>query len=247
MPNTQSGFHQVDQKEEKNRILRGLPASSYARLRPYLEDVGLSKKEVLWKADALIPAVYFPRTAALSLIVMLKQRAPVEAATVGNEGIVGMCVALGVDRDSMLVLAQIPGEVARISTHMFRKFVDDDASLRLMALRCSHALLEQASQSVACNRRHSALQRCARWLLMTHDRAQTDTFPLTHQLLSIMLGVRRAGVTGVALQLQRDGIIAYRHGNVNVRSRSALEAAACECYQSVEQRYQRLFGQGAAH
>ncbi len=247
MSSAQSGFRLVNQEEEKNRILRLLPASSYARLHPYLQDVELSKKEVLWRADDLIPAVYFPRTAAMSFIVTLRERAPVEAATVGNEGIVGVSVALGVDRGSMLVLAQIPGVAARISTHLFRTLADDDASLRLMASRSTHAVLDQAAQSVACNRRHSSRQRCARWILMTHDRAHSDDFPLTHQMLSLMLGVRRAGVTNVALQLQREGMIAYRHGSVTVKSRSGLEAAACECYQSVEQRYHRLFGNGVAH
>lgn len=243
---TASGTHQTyGQDEERNRILRVLPVASYTRLRPYLEVVELAKKQVLWNADESIESVYFPQTCALSFIVTLEERAPVEAATIGNEGIAGASAALGAEHGSMLVLAQIPGAAARVSTHIFRSLVEDDASLRLMALRSAHALLEQAAQSVACNRRHSTLQRCARWILMTHDRAHTEEFPLTHQMLSIMLGVRRASVTTVALALQKRGLITYVYGRLSVRDRVGLEEVACECYDAVQRRFHRLFGSAA--
>src|SRR5688572_24187927 len=158
-----------DQQAEENRFLRMLPASSYVRIRPYLEVVPLPKKHVVWHVDDPIDFVYFPRRCVLSLLVMLRQGAPVEAATVGNEGILGMTTVLGADRSPLMVITQIPGEALRIGASLFRQLIDDDASLRLLALRASHALLEQTSQSVACNRRHNTVQRCARWLLMTHD------------------------------------------------------------------------------
>ena len=237
-----------DQGLEENRFLRMLPASSYLRIRPYLEAVALPKRYVVWNVDDPIDFVYFPRRCVLSLLVMLKHRAPVEAATVGNEGLLGTSAVLGADRSPLLVMAQIPGEALRIDARTFNELVDDDTALRLLTLRYSHALLEQTAQSVACNRRHSTVQRCARWLLMTHDRAHSDDFALTHQFLAMMLGVRRASVTVAAGQLQRARLIRYLYGRVVVENRAGLEEAACECYQIVQERFQRLFatnGDGA--
>lgn len=233
-----------DQAAEENRFLRMLPASSFYRIRPYLEVIPLPKRHVVWNVDDTIDFVYFPRRCVLSLLVTLEHRAPVEAATVGNEGLLGMSTVLGADRSPLLVLAQIPGEALRISARIFGEIVEDDASLRLLTLRYSHALFEQTAQSVACNRRHSTVQRCARWLLMTHDRAHSNEFGLTHQFLAMMLGVRRASVTVAAGELQRAKLIRYLYGRVVIEDREGLEAAACECYHVVQRRFQRLF---AAH
>jgi CRP-like cAMP-binding protein len=244
MPNgarTGSLVTAYDQATEENRFLRMLPASSYYRIRPYLEVIPLPKKYVVWHVDDPIDFVYFPRRCVLSLLVMLKHRAPVEAATVGNEGLLGMSTVLGAERSPLLVLAQIPGDALRIGARMFSELVEDDASLRLLTLRYSHALLEQTAQSVACNRRHTTVQRCARWLLMTHDRAHADEFGLTHQFLAMMLGVRRASVTVAAGELQRAKLIRYLYGRVVIENRSGLEEAACECYHIVQQRFHRLF------
>ena len=230
-----------DQTAEENRFLRMLPASSYYRIRPYLEAIQLPKRSVVWNVDDPIDFVYFPRRCVLSLLVTLKHRAPVEASTVGNEGLLGMSTVLGADRSPLLVLAQIPGEALRIGARVFHEIVEDDASLRLLTLRYSHALLEQTAQSVACNRRHSTVQRCARWLLMTHDRAHADEFGLTHQFLAMMLGVRRASVTVAAGELQRAKLIRYLYGRVVIENRAGLEEAACECYQVVQERFLRLF------
>jgi CRP-like cAMP-binding protein len=238
-----AGIQAYSQDDEQNRVLRALPPSSYSRLRPYLEPVTFSLKQVLWNPDDAIESVYFPRTSSLSLIVSLARGGLVEAATVGNEGIVGMAAALGKERASMLALAQIPGHAARMCSSVFRGLVEDDASVRMMTLRCSHALLEQAAQSAACNARHSIGQRCARWILMTHDRARADEFPMTHEMLAIMLGSpRRPSVTNAALELQRSGLVSYKRGRLTVKDRPGLEEAACECYRTVETRLQRIFG-----
>jgi CRP-like cAMP-binding protein len=230
-----------DQEAEENRFLRMLPASSYFRMRPYLEPVPLPRKYVVWNVDEPVEAVFFPRRCVLSLLVTLRQRAPVEAATIGNEGMLGMSTVLGADRSPLLVVAQIPGEALRIPARLFQELVEDDASLRLLTLRYSHALLEQTAQSVACNRRHNTVQRCARWLLMTHDRVRSDEFTLTHEFLAMMLGVRRASVTVAAGQLQRANLIRYVYGHVVIEDRKGLEEAACECYEAVERRFQHLF------
>ncbi len=233
-----------DQRTEESRFLRLLPASSYFRIRPYLEVVPLPKRHVVWHVDDSIDSIYFPRRCVFSLIVALKQRAPVEAATVGNEGMIGMSTVLGADRSPLLVLTQIPGEALRIPAMLFRELVEDDASLRALALRYSQALLEQVAQSVACNRRHTAVQRCARWLLMTHDRAGANEFPLTHEFLAMMLGVRRSSVTVALSHLQRAELIRYTYGCVVIENRAGLEELACECYETVENRFHRLFDDG---
>lgn len=238
---TISAVTAYDQQGEDSRFLRLLPKSSYVRIRPYLEIVPLARKQVLWNVDDQIDDVFFPRRCVFSMLVVLKKRAPVEAATVGNEGMVGMGPLLGSDHSPLMVITQLPGTALRMGATLFRNLVDDDASLRLLTLRYSHALLDQTSQSVACNRRHSTLQRCARWLLMTHDRAHDATFPLTHQFLALMLGVRRASVTVAAGQLHRAGLIDYSYGRVTIKDRPGLEAAACECYETVEHRFRRLF------
>ena len=153
------------------------------------------------------------------------------------------------DRSPLLVVAQIPGDALRMGASLFRELVEDDQCLRSLTLRYSHALLEQTAQSVACNRRHTTVQRCARWLLMTHDRVGSDEFRLTHQFLAMMLGVRRASVTTAAGQLQRAKLIRYIYGHVKIENRAGLEQAACECYEAVERRFRRLFdgnGDGTA-
>jgi CRP-like cAMP-binding protein len=238
---TSSQVTTYDQAIEDNRFLRMLPASSYARIRPYLEIVPFPSKHIIWNVDDPIDAVFFPRRCVLSLLVMLRKRAPVEAATVGNEGMLGMGAVFGAERSALLVVTQLPGPALRMGAALFREIVEDDASLRLLTLRYSHALLEQTAQSVACNRRHTTLQRCSRWLLMTHDRAHQDTFPLTQQFLAVMLGVRRASVTIAAGRLQRAGLIHYSYGIVTIENRRGLEQVACECYETVEQRFRRLF------
>jgi CRP-like cAMP-binding protein len=241
---TASGVTAYDQRTEQNRFLRMLPASSYFRMRPYLESVPLPRKHVVWKVDEPVDTVFFPRRCVLSLLVTLKHRAPVEAATVGNEGMLGMSTALGADRSPMLVVAQIPGETLRMCAALFRDLIEDDQALRDLTLRYSHALLDQTAQSVACNRRHTTVQRCARWLLMTHDRVCEDEFTLTHQFLALMLGVRRASVTVAIGQLQKASLIRCVYGRIAIQDRRGLEQAACECYEAVERRFRRLFDGG---
>lgn len=229
------------QSQERNAILLELPPDSYTRLRPYLTPVELSPSSVLWDADAKIEHVYFPQTCVLSLLVPLRGSDPVEAATIGNEGIAGASAALGGEKSSTRAVAQVPGDALRISAGLFRTIVEDDNSLRLMALRFSQALLDQTVQSVACNRRHATVQRCARWILMTHDRAGADTFPLTRRFLALMLGVHKPCVASAARKLQRQRLIRYAHGRVTILDRPGLEAAACECYACVETRFRSLF------
>jgi CRP-like cAMP-binding protein len=228
---------------ERNQLLQALSPESYERIHPHLESVHLHSGQILWEPDAFIRSVYFPRTCVLSLIVRLEQEAPVEAATIGNEGMLGVPVALGATSTSVQALAQVPGDAARLPTAALREMLTHDAGFASIAFRYAQVLLEQTSQSVACNRRHSMEERCARWLLMTHDRVGKDHFSLTHEFLAFMLGVRRASVTVAAGMLQQAGFIRYSRGKITIVDRARLEEASCECYRAVRERSERMLSQ----
>jgi CRP-like cAMP-binding protein len=227
---------------EQNRLLNALPGESYERLLPHFERVALPIQQVLWPSDEPIRSVYFPRTCVISLVVRLAEEPPVECATIGCEGMLGVPVALGAESTSSQALVQIAGEAVRIAAAVFRDVLLDDAAVSGLALRYAQALLEQTSQSVACNRRHGIEERCARWLLMTHDRVGNDRFPLTQQFLAFMLGVRRASVTVAAGMLQEAGLIRYSRGKITVLNREGLENASCECYRTVRDKFTELLG-----
>jgi len=231
--------HPASQADERNRLLRSLEPGVYARVIDELELLELTRKQVLWSSGSPMRSVYFPRTAVISLIVPSGDDRPVEAATTGNEGFVGVSVALGVDTTTIVALAQVAGTALRMPAAAFRRFVSEDSRFRFAVLAYTHALLEQAAQSVVCNRRHELSERCARWLLMTHDRVGEGAFTLTQDFLAIMLGVRRASVTVAAGMLQRAGFIRYSRGRLEVLDRDGLEAASCECYQIVVDSYDR--------
>ena len=234
------------QATELNALLRALPAGEYARLLPHLEPVELSRGQVIWRAEAPIHSVYFPRTMVGSLLTPLEGEPPVEAATVGREGFLGTPVVLGVRTTTVQALAQIPGAAARLDAGRLAEWLRTPGSpgdaLFPLLLRYAQALQEQTAQSVACNRRHGIDERCARWLLMTHDRVGADRFALTQEFLAFMLGVRRASVTVAAGMLQEAGLIKYSRGRIEVRDRIGLEAASCECYVVIRRKYAALLG-----
>jgi CRP-like cAMP-binding protein len=226
---------------ERNRLLRALPPDAYARLLPHMEPVELTTGHVLWRADGPIEAVYFPRTTVCSLMTPLSDEAPVESATVGYEGMVGVPVVLGARATHSLALAQIAGTAVRVDAARFREWLAGEAApTRAVFLVYAQALIEQTAQSVACNRRHAMEERCARWLLATADRVDADRFHLTHEFLAAMLGVRRASVTVAAGMLQKAGIIRYTRGRITVLDRELLEEASCECYRVVRDQHERL-------
>ena len=229
---------------EENRILQRLPPDQYAALLPYLEPVELNNRQVLWQPDATIHSVYFPRTCVFSLLTPLADEQPVEAATVGREGMAGTPVVLGVRVTNLQAITQVSGLAARLDAERFTGHLrQTDGALFSLLLRYTQALHEQTAQSVACNRRHAIDERCARWLLMTQDRVGTDEFGLTQDFLAFMLGVRRASVTVAAGMLQQAGLIRYHRGRITIVDRSGLEAASCECYDVVRRKYEQLLSQ----
>jgi CRP-like cAMP-binding protein len=238
--------HEGSTTGEENRLLRSLPDEQYAQLAPHLEPVQLVSGQVLWEAGAVIHSLYFPRTCVLSLLTPLADEQPVEAATVGREGMLGTPIVLGVRITNVRALAQVPGTAVRIDAERFvANMRQSDGALFPILLRYAQALQEQTAQSVACNRRHSIEERCARWLLMTHDRVGSRDFQLTQDFLAFMLGVRRASVTVAAGMLQQAGLIRYQRGRIEVLDRARLEEASCECYAVVRRSYDQLLGADA--
>ncbi len=224
----------------ENRLLSVLPPDELERLRPHLEPVTLSFRENLYRPNERISHVYFPCSAICSLVLTLEGGATVEVGTVGNEGMLGLHVFLGAGSVPGQSYCQIPGRALRLPAEILGRETADGGPLHDLLQRYAQALMNLISQSAACNRGHSIDERCARWLLMTHDRVGADRFPLTQQFLAQMLGVRRAGVNAAASILQRAGFIRYSRGVITVTDRPGLESAACACYRTVRDEFERL-------
>ena len=174
------------------------------------------------------------------LLSVLNDGSRIEVATVGNEGMLGVGAFLGLDTYLWQGMSQIPGRVLQVHADAFQEELERGGTLYRMVQRYTHVLLLKVTQTAACNRLHSTEQRCCKWLLLTHDRAAGDEFPLTHEFLSVMLGVRRAGVTEVASRLQKAGLIHYRRGRLTVLDRPGLEAYSCECYATIRSEFDRI-------
>jgi CRP-like cAMP-binding protein len=225
-----------------NELIAALPQQEYERLLPKFEAVSLSIKQVLYEANEPIEYAYFHNSGASSMLNLMADGQTIEAATIGKEGMVGVPLLLGTTQIPLQVIVQIPGDGLRMKAEVFKAEVYWGCPLHTLLLRYMQTLMNQIFQTAACNRFHSVEGRCCRWLLMTHDRVESDSFPLTQEFLSYMLGVRRAGVSEVAATLQRSGLIEYHRGQITIRDRKGLEASACECYQSTKREFERLLG-----
>jgi CRP-like cAMP-binding protein len=225
----------------KNLLLAALSRQEQTRLAPKLHRVQLALKDSLYEADEPIEHVYFPVNGVISLVTTANGKTA-EVGTIGNEGMVGLPLFLRSDRIHMRAFAQIPGESLRMAARDFRAEIrDPNSALSLQLYRYTQAFLVQIAQSAACNALDNIDQRCARWLLLTHDRIGEDHFPLTHEFLSQMLGVRRAGVTKAAGKLQKAGLVRYKQGEITILDRKGLEKASCQHYHVVRAEYERIF------
>jgi CRP-like cAMP-binding protein len=224
-----------------NRLLARLAPEDLETLRAQLEPVPLPHKQTLSNPGAPIEHVYFPLEGMVSLVQPL-QGAMIEVGMIGNEGFVGVPVLLDADTSPLEAMVQIPGSALRIEASAFREQAGRGTALSGLLLRYAQALQVQVSLSAACNGRHPLPERLARWLLMARDRAPSDELPLSHEFLSMMLGVRRAGVTVALGTLKAPGLIRNTHGRVTIIDRHGLEAASCECYCILRSEYERLFG-----
>ena len=178
-----------------------------------------------------------------SIITPLRYGVRIEAATIGNEGLLGAAYVLGDALATEETMIQMPGEAARLRVRVLREEFDRDEILRMLLLRYAQILMGQIAQGSACNRAHAIEARCARWLLSTHDRVGGDEFPLTQEFLAMTLGVRRAGVSVAQHKLQQDGLISYTRGNIVILDRKGLEAVACECYVVIQRRLEGFLAQ----
>jgi CRP-like cAMP-binding protein len=217
-----------------NRLLAGLPGKEYQRLQPYLEQVTLTFGEILYEQGEIIRDVYFPNHGIISLLSMVEERSTLEVGIVGNEGMVGIPVFLGAAASLNRALVQGAGTALKMKADAMRTHIGHEGLLPDMLRHYTHSLLAQISQTAACNRFHRVEARLARWLLLTHDRLQSNKFRLTQQFLSDMLGVRREGVTNAARALQRGRLISYVRGQITILNRAGLEAASCKCYEIVK-------------
>jgi CRP-like cAMP-binding protein len=205
-----------------------------------LQPVPLSMRQVLHRPGEPMGAVHFPRSGWVSLIALLEDGDAAEIGLVGREGMVGLPLLLGAESTMAEAMVQNDGTAFRIGSADFARALDLIPAFRALLLRYAMAQHEQVARTAACNGRHLVEQRLARWLLMAHDRAHGDDFPMTHEFLSMMLGVRRAGVSVAAALLQRAGLIHYARGRISVCDRPGLEAAACGCYAALRQQWMRV-------
>lgn len=225
-----------------NRLLNALPRIDREHLLTHCEPVNLRFAEVLYLAGAKIPHVYFPIGSFISLVTPVDGDAGLEVGLIGNEGILGITLILGVDIAPFQALVQGAGSALRISVPLFLLELERSVSLQRELKRYLYVSMSQLAQTAACNRFHLVESRLARWLLMTHDRAHADTFHVTHIFLAYILGVRRVGITKAALSLQEQGLISYRRGDITILNRGGLEAAACGCYRTGRETYERILG-----
>jgi CRP-like cAMP-binding protein len=198
---------------------------------------------VLHEPDQRIEYVHFPRSGVISAVKQFANGDTIEVATIGKEGVAGHSVALDVPTSGNRVLVQVPGEALRITSSALIDAFNDCPSFHRILLRYTQALFQQVAQTAACNRAHTVDERCARWLLMTHDRvANAASFTITQEFLAQMQGVHRLTVSVAAGMLQKAGMISYVRGQVTILDRKALEEASCECYQLILKQYHNALG-----
>ena len=225
-----------------NRLLDALPAAVLRRLRPHLESVPLHRAQAIHAPGEKVEYAFFPTSGLISLVAMTSDGPSVEIGMIGKEGMFSVSTILGDETPSQRAMVQLAGGALRMPSRRLRQEVRASAPLQELLLRYAQVTLTTAAQTAACNRLHQLERRFARWLLSVHDRAEADTFQMTHEFLAMMLGVRRPGVTVAAQSLQAGGVIAYNHGTMTVMDRGGLETAACECYRAIQDEFARLLG-----
>ena len=226
----------------QNLLLNALDVDQHGPLQG-LELLPLGLRHQVYEVNLPIEHVYFPVDCVISILAQLEDGVEIELATVGNEGMVGLPLFLGSDTTPGRAFAQVSGEAYRLPAADFKALLRPLSPLTPLLHRYTQALMVQISQGAACNRVHSNEQRCARWLLQTHDRVGKDEFPLTQEFLGQMLGVRRATVSEVASKLQGQNLIRYVRGVITVVDRAGLEAVSCCCYEVIRKEYDAMYDQ----
>jgi CRP-like cAMP-binding protein len=225
-----------------NKLIAGVPPKDRVGLLADCETVDLVFGDILSEADQPIEHVYFPLVGFVSLVATLDGHQPLEMGLVGNEGMLGGTLKLGIKTSPMRAIVQGTGTALRMTGPKFMRYLGDTPGLFRIVDRYLYVLMAQLTQSSACTRFHEIEPRLARWLLMTHDRSHADHFHLTHEFLADMLGVRRSGVSIAAGALQLRKLIRYSRGEISILNRKGLEAASCECYDAMQEDYANVLG-----
>ena len=224
---------------KKNQIISALPVHEYTRLLSFLELRDLSVGEVIYEPNITISYVYFPITCILARTYQLESGLWRQVSMIGNEGVTGTSLLLGCDSTPATVIVQSPGYAYRIKANILKKELKPGGTLQRLLLNFTQALLLQTEQS-AVEHRQPIINQLCRFLLMTDDRSSGSSFPLTHELVSNMLGVRRESVTTAALMLQSEGAITYRRGHMTMVNRKLMEDRVSEAYLGLKNEYHRL-------
>jgi CRP-like cAMP-binding protein len=223
-----------------NLLLAALPQDQWQRWQPHLEYVDLPLGQVLYEPGSTLSHVYFPTTAIVSLLYVMRNGESAEIAVVGNEGVVGVSLFMGGESTSSRALVQSAGSAYRLTAQLMKEEFYRAGPVLHLLLRYTQALITQMVQTAACNRHHSLDQQLCRWLLLSLDRLQGTEMVMTQQLIANMMGVPREGATKGVLKLQKAGLIDYSGGRIRVLDRKGLENRTCECYEVVRKEYDRL-------
>ncbi len=227
----------------RNFLLRALAPADRTALEPGFVLCELASGEALYEPEYPVDQVWFPLTAVLSVVTVMRDGRAVESDTVGRESAVGILAAISSAVCTSRTFAQVPGRALRLSALRLRRQAEGSADLRKLLMRHALASISQAHQSAACNALHPVRGRICRWLLMTQDRTNSDIVRLTQQYLATMVGVQRTTVTQLLRDLADQGIVATRRGRIDILDRAALEARVCECYGAIQANFERLIGQ----
>jgi len=226
-----------------NRILASLPAKEYERILPHLEHISFAPDQVVCESGAQMDYIYFLTSSTIYLLYVVESGATAEIGIIGNEGVLGIALFMGDDATPYRAVVQTAGGALRMKAHALREEFARGGEFQRLLLRYTQSLMIQISQTAVCNRLHTVEQQLCRLLLLSHDRGRSDELLMTQELIANMLGVRREGITHAARQLRKAGLIRYIRGHIEILDRRGLEASACECYQVVENEFERLFGQ----
>jgi CRP-like cAMP-binding protein len=215
---------------KKNSLLNGLTGTDAIVAAESGKLVNLRTRQEIYAANAEIREALFPINAVLSVVARLEDGQMIEVGTIGREGASGIPLLLGATTSANESFCQVPGRAISLPAALFTYLAEKNAGFRRLLDQYLQAYINLLGQLAACNRLHSVYERCARWLLLTHDRVGSDVLPLTHEFLGMMLGTRRSGVTIAAATLRKAGFIEYAQGRITILDRTGLEAASCECY-----------------
>jgi CRP-like cAMP-binding protein len=223
-----------------NHLLAALPAVDYKRLLPDLELIPLPLSWAVYEAGSKLGYIYFPTTAIISLLYVMKDGSSAEIAITGNDGLVGIALFMGGESTPSRAVVQSAGYGYRLKASVLKNEFNQGGELQHLSLRYTQALITQMSQTAVCNRHHTLEQQLCRWLLLSMDRLPSNKLTMTQELIANMLGVRRQGVTKAAGHLQEANLIHYSRGQITVLDRPALEKRVCECYAAVKKEMDRL-------